>query len=427
MGGGAVAATGSGRQVQHVGRVARARTGPHRGAGGRDGSGAVGRTSGAHRDGSGGTTVRPPARLGAGRARRPPHRGPLELLGRAAGGAPAGRARGRRREGGAARRRGRVPAHAGVAQHLCRREPVQAWARPRPQGRRGPGPTARPGCRIGCRGRERDGGRLGAPRAGRSAAAGGEPLARLRQGQGLRAGGAARDAAQLRLRGPGGDGHGDDPGRRVAAGAGQFHGQRLRDRAAAGGRDRAGPAGTGPGRGGDDGGGFVGADGDRVPVRGRGVAGLSWVGAGPRGRRPPGADGGVPSVSSQGRVGDGVLRDGRAAGGVGAGADGDCGGGRGGRAGGGGRVADGGGGAVAAAGRGRSRGAERAPLRRSRRPPGRGPGPAAALPPPRGRALRAGRDPALALGGRAGGEGAGTDAGAGAATGEAVGDGTGTR
>ena len=36
-----------------------------------------------------------------------------------------------------------------------------------------------------------------------------------------------------------------------AAGAGQLHGQRLRDRAAAGGRDRAGAAGAGAGRGGD--------------------------------------------------------------------------------------------------------------------------------------------------------------------------------
>ena len=131
------------------------------------------------------------------------------------------------------------------------------------------------------------------------------------------------DAAQFRLRGPGGDGHGDGPGRRGPAGARQLHGQRLRDRAAAGGRDRAGPAGSGPGGSGDDGGGLVGLDGDRVPVRGRGVARVPRVGAGPGGRRPPGAGSGVPAVSSQGRVGDRVLRDGGAADGAGSGADWD--------------------------------------------------------------------------------------------------------
>ena len=74
--------------------------------------------------------------------------------------------------------------------------------------------------------------------------------------------------------------------------------------------------------------------------------------------------------------------------------------------------ADGGGDGGAAAGRGRSRGTEPAPLRRSRRPAGRGARAAAALPPPRGGSVRAGRDPTLALGGRARGQGARTDTGA---------------
>ena len=50
-------------------------------------------------------------------------------------------------------------------------------------------------------------------------------------------------------------------------------GQRLRDRAAAGGGDRVRAVGTGAGRGGDDGRRVVGADGDALPVRGRGGAG----------------------------------------------------------------------------------------------------------------------------------------------------------
>ena len=59
------------------------------------------------------------------------------------------------------------------------------------------------------------------------------PGARLRAGQGLRGGGAVGRPPVLRLRRPGGDRHGDDAGRRAAAGAGQLHGQRLRDGAVA--------------------------------------------------------------------------------------------------------------------------------------------------------------------------------------------------
>ena len=77
----------------------------------------------------------------------------------------------------------------------------------------------------------------------------------------------------LRLRRPGGDRDGDDAGRRGAAGAGQLHGQRLRDGAVAGGGDRAGAVGTVSGRGGDRGRCVAGVDGDRVPVRGRGGVG----------------------------------------------------------------------------------------------------------------------------------------------------------
>ena len=46
---------------------------------------------------------------------------------------PAGRAGRRRREGGAAWGRGRVPDDAGAAQHLCRRQSLEAGDRPRPQ------------------------------------------------------------------------------------------------------------------------------------------------------------------------------------------------------------------------------------------------------------------------------------------------------
>ena len=106
--------------------------------------------------------ARPPARLGARRARRPPHGRPLQLLGRTPGGAPAGRARGRRGEGGAARRRGRVPAHARAAQHLRGRNRSKRGLVLDLQDGRGPGPAARPRGRVRRRGRERDGGRLGA-------------------------------------------------------------------------------------------------------------------------------------------------------------------------------------------------------------------------------------------------------------------------
>ena len=85
--------------------------------------------------------ARTPARRGAGRAGRAPHRRPLELLGRPAGLAPPGRTRRGRREGGAARRRGRVPDDAGPAQHLRGRQPLQARARPRSEGRGRPGPS----------------------------------------------------------------------------------------------------------------------------------------------------------------------------------------------------------------------------------------------------------------------------------------------
>ncbi len=135
--------------------------------------------------------ARPPARRRAGRARWAPHRRPLQFLGRAAGVAPAGRARGRRREGGAAGRRGRVPDDAGPAQHLRRRQPLQAGAGARPQGADRPGPAARPGGRVRRRGRERGGRRVGAARARRGGAAGGQPGAGLRPGQGLRLGRAA--------------------------------------------------------------------------------------------------------------------------------------------------------------------------------------------------------------------------------------------
>ena len=89
---------------------------------------------------------------------------------------------------------------------------------------------------------------------GRGRAAGGQSCARVRAGQGLRGGGAVGQPPFLRLRRAGGDRHGDDAGRRGAAGAGQLHGQRLRDGAVAGGGDRAGLVGTGSWRGGDGGG-----------------------------------------------------------------------------------------------------------------------------------------------------------------------------
>ncbi len=115
--------------------------------------------------------ARPPARRGAGRARRPPHRRPLLLLGRTAGVTAAGRARRRRREGGAARRRGRIPDDAGAAQHLCRRQSLEARDRARPQDPRGPGAAARPRGGVRRRGRERHGGCVGAARPGRGRAA----------------------------------------------------------------------------------------------------------------------------------------------------------------------------------------------------------------------------------------------------------------
>ena len=178
-------------QVQHAGRVAGSRAGARRRArarGGRSGAGAgaVGRPGRADRGRVRRAAARPPARGGAGRARRPPHHRPLQLLGRSPGGPPAGRARGRRRQGGAARGRGCVPADAGAAQHLRRRQPVEAGPRLRPQDRRGPGPAARPRGRVRRRRRERDGGRVGAPRARRGAVACGQPVAGVRPGQGVR-------------------------------------------------------------------------------------------------------------------------------------------------------------------------------------------------------------------------------------------------
>ena len=97
----------------------------------------------------------------------------------------------RRREGGAAGRRGRVPADAGAAEHLRGREPVEAGPRPRPQDRRGPGPAARPRRRVRRRRRERHGGRVGAPGSRRGAVACRQPGAGVRPGQGLRRDGAA--------------------------------------------------------------------------------------------------------------------------------------------------------------------------------------------------------------------------------------------
>ena len=231
VGGGTARAAGRRRQVQHPGRVAGPRAGPHGGRGGTAGTYRVapggqkrsGRRHGSEHGALGGHRIVDLSSFWAGPA----------------GGTPAGRARGRRREGGAARRRGRVPAHAGAAQHLRGREPVQAGARPRPQDRGGPGPAARPGGGVRRRGRERDGGGVGAPRPGRGAAAGGQPFTRLRPGQGLRGGGAAGGATLLRLRRPGGDRNGDEPGWRSEAGARQLHDQRLRDGAAAGGGGRA--------------------------------------------------------------------------------------------------------------------------------------------------------------------------------------------
>ena len=220
-------------------------------AGGRDGrpragAGAVAGPARADRGRARRAEARPPARRRAGGARWAPHRRPVQLLGRAPGVAPAGRARGRRGEGGAAGRRGRVPDDAGPAQHLRRRQSVQAGAGARPQGTDRPGPAARPGGRVRRRGRERGGRRVGAARARRGGAAGGQPGAGLRPGQGLRLGRAAGHPALVRLRGAGGDGDGDDPGRRADPGGGQRGGQRLRDGAAPGGRDRVRPAGTGP-------------------------------------------------------------------------------------------------------------------------------------------------------------------------------------
>ena len=114
----------------------------------------------------------------------------------------------------------------------------------------------------------------------------------------------------------------------------------------------------------------------------------------------------------------GVLRDvvGRGAPGDGGGS-GRAGGGRGRRGGGGGRDHDGGGGARSLAGLGCPGGRERAPLRRARRPSGGGQGPPAPVPAPGGGTVRAGGDPAVAVGGRAGGQGPGSDAGGGAAAG----------
>ena len=209
-------------------------------------AGAVGRPAGADRRRVRRTAARPPARRGAGRARRPPHRRPLLLLGRTPGVTPAGRARRRRREGGAARRRGRVPDDAGAAQHLCRRQPVEAGDRPRPQDPRGPGrgcSTSWPRPTSSSRTPWR------APGSGsgsdEDALRAVNPALVYARAKGFGVAGPLASAPFLRLRRAGGDRHGDDAGRRCAAGAGQLHGQRLRDRAAAGGGDRAGAVGAG--------------------------------------------------------------------------------------------------------------------------------------------------------------------------------------
>ena len=115
----------------------------------------------------------------------------------------------------------------------------------------------------------------------------------------------------LRLRGAGGDGDGDDPGRRAAAGAGQLHGQRLRHRAAAGGRDRAARCWAGP----------VALAVHTVDAslaltstlfQSEDVASLACDGAvaRPGGRGPRGTVGGPAPLPGRGRVGHGVLRDG---------------------------------------------------------------------------------------------------------------------
>ncbi len=228
---------------------------------------------------------------------RPPRRRPLELLGRSAGGAAVGRAGRRRREGGAARRRGRVPDDAGAAQHLCRRQSVEARARPRSQD----APRIGRGCSTSWprpTSSSRTPWRAHGSGSGSTRRALREVESRLvyarAKGFGVTGPLATRPTFDYVVQAA--------TGMEMTQGGGGGRcrgtsGQRLRDGAAAGGRRRARAAGPGPWRPGHDRRRLVGHDRDAVPVRGRcGAGGLTGSVPRPGRRGPRRPVGGPPPV-----------------------------------------------------------------------------------------------------------------------------------
>ena len=165
-------------------------------------------------------------RIRGWRTRGPPGRRPLELLGRAALRPSARRARCRRGQGRAARRRGRLPAHAGSPEHLRRRQPLQARTRHGRPGSRGPRSVARPRRRRRRRRRERGSRQVGAARPRRRRPSRYESRARVPRREGLRSVRTDGVPTVLRLRHAGRDRDGDDTGRWSRA-ADELHGERL--------------------------------------------------------------------------------------------------------------------------------------------------------------------------------------------------------
>ena len=313
MGAGPARDAGGGVEVQHDRGVARPRAVTrqralrrHRRARARNRAARRPARPGAHRRSGPGRA--PPSRLGGRRPRRAPRRRHVELLGRPARGAAAGRARRGRGQGGAAGWRGCVPADAGAAEHLRRRQPLQARDDARPARRRGPRPPARPG-------RARPTSSSRTPWRGRGSASGsarstcrGQPGRGPRPREGVRAARTARGAAVVRLRRAGRDRHGDDPGRRRAA-TDELHRERLLHRRAPRRGRRARVAGTGTRRGGLVGRGVAHDDGHRVPVRARGRDRRARPAGGRGGRRAPRAGAGVPPVRGDRRVDRDLRRD----------------------------------------------------------------------------------------------------------------------